>query len=49
MNGEKKEMLRERERMFLGMFDVYIAVARAVSTQLDYGNSLIRIVVLFSL
>ena len=44
-------MLRESERMFLGMFDVYFTVARAVSTQLDYGtcNSLIRIVVLFSL
>ena len=47
--GEKKEMLSESERMFLGMFDVYITVARALSTQLDYGNSLIRIVVLFSL
>ena len=42
-------MLRESERMVLGMFDVYITVARDVSTQLDYGNSLIRIVVLFSL
>lgn len=47
--GEKKEMLSESERMFLGMFDVYITGARAVSTQLDYGYSLIRIVVLFSL
>lgn len=30
--GEKKEMLSESERMFLGMFDVYITGARAVST-----------------